>query len=129
MFEKRHASEHNSRSLSSNEHIDLPVRPTVIECSENHVATTYFSDRNDLGELLCFANTPYQHRYIMLFLNREYARRIEWLYTLLAETIRDATNVNVRHLLVGVQSGHFYHASYKFTHFFYPAATFCFFYV
>ena len=69
MFEERHASEHNSRSLSSNEHIDLPVRPTVIECSENHVATTYFFDRNDLGELLCFSNTPYQQRYIMLFLN------------------------------------------------------------
>ena len=121
MFEARHAEEHNSRPLSSNEHIDLPVRPTIIECSEEHCRTTYFSDQEDLMELMYIADTPAQQRHIRLFLNREYGRRIEWLYTLLAETIREATNVNVRRLLIGVQSGHFYHAWYKFTHYFYPA--------
>ena len=78
MFEARHVSEHNSRSLSSNEHIDLPVRPTITEYSENYVGTTYFSDQEDLMELMYIADTPAQQRHIRLFLNREYARRIEW---------------------------------------------------
>ena len=58
--------------------------------------------------------------YIKRFVNKQYANRIEWLYSVLAETIRHTDNLEVRRLLAEVKCGHFYHAWYKFTHYFYP---------
>ena len=93
MFEERHALEHNSRSIGSTTPIDLPERQSIAGCCEEFCRETFNSDNSKIDDLLLMAENEDQLAYIKRFLNKQYAKRIEWLYSVLAETIRHTDNL------------------------------------
>ena len=96
MFEERHALEHNSRSIGSTTPIDLPERQSIVGCCEEFRRGTFHSDNSEIDDLLLMAENDDQLVYVKRIVNKQYANCIEWLYSVLAETIRHTDNLELR---------------------------------
>ena len=93
MFEERQALEHNSRSIGLTTPVDLPERQSNVGCCELFCRETFNSDNSEIDDLLLMAENNDQLVHIKRFVNKQYANRIEWLYSVLAETIRHTDNL------------------------------------